>query len=124
MVETFVDGVKEASSTTIEKELIIPQIMMCSNDKFCRVIQINYKIEVEAKVPGCHGNIEMPFEITIGTVPLRFGQTYTNGTHSPPYENNFVNPIPIPVPAPYDNNFTIASAPMPELRKFLLNLQY
>ncbi|EDV93350.1 arrestin domain-containing protein 2 [Drosophila grimshawi] len=40
----------------------------CNN--LCKIIQIAYKVEVEAKVKGCHRNQMISIPVTIGNVPL------------------------------------------------------
>lgn len=120
MVELFLgSGCKETSSVTIEKDLVIPQIMMSSNDRYCRVVQLTYELVVEAFVPGCHGNVEMTFPITIGSVPFIVQQP------SAPHQNNFAI-ASAPMSDGHKNNF-VAPPPMPELRKLswrTFNIQY
>lgn len=72
MAKVFGPGVRPGATITFDKVLNVPQIAVTSNDKICNVVQISYKLKIEASVPGCHGNIEFSFPITIGTFPLNF----------------------------------------------------
>lgn len=113
MVELYLDqGCNEASSSTIEKDLVIPRILMSSNNSYCRVVQVTYELKVKGISSGCNGNIEMSFPITIGSVPLSFHQTTTLQA---PHQNNFVIAT-APMPNGHKNNF-VAPTSMPELRK-------
>lgn len=70
MVEIYDAGVKGGESKVIECLLEIPGIMVSSNSRFCRVVQISYFLEVECEVDGCHSNPVLRFPITIGTVGI------------------------------------------------------
>jgi hypothetical protein len=64
------DGVKPESSARIEMDLVIPQILMASNIRFCEVVQIYYFLEVKATFWGCRKSIEFMIPITIGAIPI------------------------------------------------------
>lgn len=116
MAEVCVGGVGPSSSTTIEKKLKIPRIMVCSNGHLCNVVKINYALKVEAEVSGWHSNIEFIFPITIGSIPLNFDPVTislhpTAPSISPYPPNGYpvdsptapllpVPPIPVPMPIP------------------------
>lgn len=68
----FANGVAAGQSCRIDKTLNVPRVMVCTNTQYCKVVQIFYTLKVEAAVPGCHGNVEIVFPITIGSTPLNF----------------------------------------------------
>lgn len=39
-------------------------------DGLCRIIQITYQVELEARVKGCHKNELLNVPITVGSIPL------------------------------------------------------
>lgn len=78
MAEVNCDGAQGKDIKTIQKAIAIPQIAVASNTKYCNVVQIYYELVVEAKVPGCRKNVVMIIPITIGAVPLRFGDAFSN----------------------------------------------
>lgn len=104
MAEVYAGGCRASSSNKIEKDLKIPQIMVCSNSQYCNVVQIHYALKVEAAVPGCHGNIEFVIPITIGSVPLNFDPmpTFHPMTHTTlPFNDPYATALPsAPVPIP------------------------
>jgi hypothetical protein len=81
MVSICTEGVGEAKSKTIEKMLVIPGIMLSSNERYCRVVQVFYVVKVEAISSGCHNNPELTIPITIGTVPLNFNNNESQAIH-------------------------------------------
>lgn len=76
MAEVNCDGAQGKDIKTIQKAIPIPQIAVGSNTRYCNVVQICYELEVEAKVPGCCKNVVMKIPITIGAIPLRFGDAF------------------------------------------------
>lgn len=114
ITEIIAEGVKESSSITIEKDLIIPHMVICSNDKYCSVVQISYEVKVEGVISGCHGNgnAEIKFPITLGAVPLIID-------HHQSYSRPGSYQVDFEIPPPYDDNFTIASAHLTELRMII-----
>ncbi|CRK98599.1 CLUMA_CG012199, isoform A [Clunio marinus] len=61
--------------------LEIPSAAVCSNSKFCNVVQVMYMVEVEAGVLGCHSGLTHKIPITIGSIPLRM--SLGNGENVP-----------------------------------------
>ncbi|XP_070494889.1 arrestin domain-containing protein 3-like [Chironomus tepperi] len=128
MVEVNCRGVKAGESVTLENTIDIPSIMMSSNGRFCRVIQIEYFIQVEAHVDGCHTNPELLLPITIGSEPLRVDNQYA----ITPGANVQIQPIQPPVQyqpsAPVEEQFKndlppsfdeAIKMPMPENSAFM-----
>jgi hypothetical protein len=54
--------------------LKLPSNLISSNEKFCRVVKISYKLKVEAKLSKCHLNAKLSIPITIGSVALEYNQ--------------------------------------------------
>lgn len=105
---------KESVSKTIETELMVPQIMPSSDDKYCRVVQISYEVRVEGSISDFHGNAVIIIPITIGAIPLNFNQTMGNG--SAPHQAIAASSMQ----APYPDNLSSNLVPIPEIRKFSL----
>lgn len=114
MVEIYVGGVEASRSTKIEKDLKIPEITICSNSEYCKVVQIFYALEVEAVVPGCHSNIDLTFPITIGSIPLNF-DPIPMLQPTAPLSIAEINYYPVPFPS------APVRAPIPELELRMLH---
>ncbi len=85
MIETFTDGVDARQNKEFECPLVIPEIMMNTNQRFCRAVQMSYDLEVECVVEGMGFNARLHLPITIGNIPI--GQ----GNNQPlPSGSNFV----------------------------------
>lgn len=76
MVEITARGVKAGETLSLENTIDIPHIMMNSNGRFSKTVVIEYYIEVEGQVDGCHSNPELILPITIGSEPLRIDNQY------------------------------------------------
>lgn len=62
-------GVPGKSKGNMEMHLSLPPVPP-TNIAFCQVIQVNYEIQVLAKVGGLHRSPLLRLPVTIGTVPL------------------------------------------------------
>ncbi|CAG9797191.1 unnamed protein product [Chironomus riparius] len=89
MVELSTRGAKAGESLSLEQTLDIPHVMMTSNGRFCRTIRIEYYIEIEAQVDGCHSNPELRLPITIGSEPIRGDNQYA----ITPGANVYIQPV-------------------------------
>lgn len=75
----YCEGVRKSNFGTIEKNLLIPRVLLNSNKRFCNVVQVAYALEVETDVAGCHRDLEISIPITIASIPLNFvGETSTS----------------------------------------------
>lgn len=63
-------GVAKHQDIEFYMRIEIPKNIMNSNANFCRIIQVNYHLNIEAHVEGCHTNSHLTFPITIGSIPL------------------------------------------------------
>jgi hypothetical protein len=54
--------------------LLIPQLQMNSNARYCDAIQVSYEIQVEAEISGSHKNIFVVIPVVIGSKSLNFKQ--------------------------------------------------
>jgi hypothetical protein len=79
-VEIQVPGAKKNEAKSIDCALEIPSILPNTNERFCRVVQVTYFLEIECVIAGCHTNSEIRFPIVIGSVG--FGNS--NGYNPPP----------------------------------------
>lgn len=70
IAEGIVDGISGPGSSTVEKLLLLPKVMLASNKRICKVIQVSYELNVEAEVSGCYKSIEVIIPITIGPEPI------------------------------------------------------
>lgn len=62
-------GVQKRNKTKFDQKLVIPAVPP-SNLNYCRVLNVSYEIQVQAKISGLHKNPIIKLPITIGTVPL------------------------------------------------------
>lgn len=69
ITEHFGSGVKEKARASSEIVLVLPEKTFTSNSIYCGLIQISYKVTVEAEVKGFHRNVELTFPITIISKP-------------------------------------------------------
>lgn len=92
MVEIRCRGVKGGETVSMEQTLDIPHVLMTSNGRFCRTVVIEYFIEIEGQVDGCHSNPELILPITIGSEPIRVDNQYT----ITPGANVLIQPIQPP----------------------------
>ena len=72
--EVFGLGVLNASTGQVAISLVVPPIPP-TNINSCKVLKVAYELKVLAKVSGAHRNPFVTIPITIGTIPLSFGQT-------------------------------------------------
>lgn len=93
MAEVNCDGVAGTGVKTIQKAIPIPPIAVSTNTRFCNVVQISYELEVESKVPGCRKNVVTRMPITVGAIPINFGNV--------DYSTNFVPSAPMPEPCKF-----------------------
>ncbi|XP_067010452.2 arrestin domain-containing protein 3 [Anabrus simplex] len=63
-------GVKPNDSSVWQERMILP-VLPPSVLQHCNIIDINYCLVVEVRVPGLHHNLSVSIPITVGTVPLR-----------------------------------------------------
>lgn len=62
------DGVKARQSKYLETILEIPQNLICSNDRFCKIITVTYSIDIEGELAALHSNPKIHIPVTIGNV--------------------------------------------------------
>lgn len=116
IVEVCWQGARGGSSATFVKELKIPRTMMCSNSRYCYVVQITYELKVEVEIDRWNGSIEVHFPITIGSVPITSNQPRAaivptvHNSNSPQVPRNagFIAPPPATL-----NHAFIARTPPP-----------
>ncbi|KAL7040025.1 hypothetical protein ACKWTF_000222 [Chironomus riparius] len=72
LIVTNTVGVKAGDSTSCESIFEIPIVILCTNEKSCRVLSITYAMKIEAVLSGWHSNINVVFPVVIGTVPIQF----------------------------------------------------
>jgi hypothetical protein len=70
--EAHCEGVKGSSSVKFEQDLIIPQNILSSSEKYCRVVQIAYELKIIGVTRGLHQDVEISIPITIGSIPINF----------------------------------------------------
>lgn len=70
VLEVLLEGVPENGTKRIEKNIPLPQVLMCSTLDQCKTIQISYELIFEFEARGMHMNIYMTIPVTIGTIPL------------------------------------------------------
>lgn len=117
MVELRFKGVSASSDVSIQRDFMIPPIMVMSNSRYCNVIQVSYEIVVEADVSGCHTNLEVRIPIVIGSVPIISEQIMTDAAQM----NAQPGMTSVPIVTQYNNDFAMAPV-MPPLRKFLYQI--
>ncbi|KAL7040058.1 hypothetical protein ACKWTF_000245 [Chironomus riparius] len=71
IMSVVAEGVNGRGSKDVDTILDIPTNLICSNDKFCKLINISYSIDVEAELGGCHINPKINIPVTIGHLPAR-----------------------------------------------------
>ena len=121
MVEMYANGVAARRSCKIVKTLHVPQVMVCTNTQYCKVVQIFYTLKVEATIPGFHANIELVFPITIGSIPLHFAPIPTVLPTAPllPPISHLTSNIPSAPPVITVPSSVMPQVSMEDLRKFL-----
>lgn len=80
IVEVFTDGVKRLTGfKKIEKDLVVPKVLLKSNTLYCKTVKIFYELEVDAILAGLHKKIKLFFPIVVGSVPLKIDPTRSAG---------------------------------------------
>jgi hypothetical protein len=102
LVETIDGGVEKGKTANIETGIIIPSHVNNSNVRFCSVVEISYKLQVEGSVSGCHLDPAINIPITIGAIGVGEALTYSQGFPE--------QPMPMP------------TAPAVDLREYLIEL--
>lgn len=64
------DSVPNHCKKQFNYQLRVPATPPTCVDGLCRIIQIRYQLELEAKVRGCHKNELLSVPITVGSIPL------------------------------------------------------
>lgn len=120
MVEKIDRGAKREQNVHIEAFLEIPSVLMNSNGRFCQTVKVEYYLQVEAVVDGCHSNPTLKFPITIGTVGF-------DSNYQVPQTEPYTAVPSAPFPQP-DTPLIQPTAPMElagppnDLRKYQQNL--
>lgn len=70
ITEITIEGCRKGQTNIIDCVATIPGVMINSNARFCRVVQVSYYLEIEGVVGGCHSNPKLQFPITIGSVGI------------------------------------------------------
>lgn len=92
----------------IYKDLAIPRVLLKSNSRYCKAVQIFYELKVEAILAGLHQSVKLFFPITIGSIPLIIDPSQTVDMK-----------IPMPGPSePLRDDCANPSAPLLESREF------
>lgn len=113
ILEIFREGIKEGERKRMECSLLLPSILTNSNGRFCRVVRIEYVLQVEGVVGGCHSNPKVNFPIEIGSVAIG---TIINPPHEMPQQPFIAPSAPL---APHDGDDA-----KNDLRKFQNFLNY
>lgn len=71
VAETRSRGAKGGETVNLEEFLEIPQVLMISNNRYCKVFQITYELKFTAETKGVSVSPDIHIPITIGTVGLR-----------------------------------------------------
>lgn len=66
-------GAKGGETVTFEEFIEIPQLLMISNNRYCKVFQITYELKLTAETEGLSVSPDIHIPITIGTVALSDG---------------------------------------------------
>lgn len=64
-------GVKGGETTSFEEFIQIPQVLMISNNKYCKVFQVTYEIKLTAETDGVSTSPHLYIPITIGSLALQ-----------------------------------------------------
>lgn len=70
IVDTRSDGVKAGETVNIEEFVEIPQVLVISNHRYCKVFRITYELKITAETEGVSVSPEIHIPITIGIVGL------------------------------------------------------
>lgn len=74
IVEIFAEGVKRSTAfKKVEKDLVLPKVMLKSNRRCCECVKIFYELKVEALLSmraGYRQSVKMFFPIVIGSIPI------------------------------------------------------
>lgn len=71
VAETRSGGVKGGETTSFEEFIEIPQVLMISNDKYCKVFQVTYELKFTAETDGMTASPDVYIPITIGSLGLQ-----------------------------------------------------
>lgn len=82
MTKVDAQGVEKKSSANFNAQLIVPSILTSTNAMYCKILQITYQLKVTCKTKGYHTNPEVFLPITLGNVPLYFGQPVNLPEHT------------------------------------------
>nr|CAB3223210.1 arrestin domain-containing protein 3-like [Phallusia mammillata] len=63
---------KRSSVTLDTQKLQLPAVVP-SHQQFCRVIDVEYYVELDCKTPRCHFNLKVRAPLEVGTIPLDHG---------------------------------------------------
>ena len=74
MLKVEAQGVEKRTTAHFIKELIVPLILKNTNTMHCDVLQITYELKVTCVIAGRLVDAEVSFPITLGSVPLNFGE--------------------------------------------------
>ena len=74
MLKVEAQGVEKRTTVSFVEELVVPPILTSTNEMYCNVFQITYEIKVICKTRGCSECPLVTFPITLGSVPLNFGE--------------------------------------------------
>lgn len=87
VAETRSRGAKGGETVMLEEFLEIPQVLMISNHRYCKVFQVTYELKFTAETEGVSVSPEVHIPITIGTVGLR-DEGYQPSLNQPSAPNN------------------------------------
>lgn len=90
MVETRREGAKGGENISFEELLQIPQVLMISNDRYCKVFQVTYELKFTAETDGMSVSPEIHIPITIGTVR---SQNENYPASAPPISDMMLNDL-------------------------------
>lgn len=79
-------GAKGGETVTLDEFLEIPQVLMISNNRYCKVFQITYELKFTAETEGVSVSPDIYIPITIGTVGLR-DDGFQSSFNQPPQLN-------------------------------------
>ncbi|XP_070494931.1 arrestin domain-containing protein 1-like [Chironomus tepperi] len=71
IISVVAQGVKARQSDRIESILEIPMNLACSNDRYCRIVNIKYSVDIEGELSMFHSNPKISIPITIGNFQAR-----------------------------------------------------
>lgn len=81
-------GVKSCQTTQFQVLLEIPQVLVISNNRYCKVFQISYEVELVGITTGLHQSPKVFTKITVGSVRLTSNDELIGLNATAPIDSN------------------------------------